>query len=188
MKNKSYVDLINKTIKQTIKEYIIPVYNPLKIHDIPTKELNLTIDDTPFLDTLLMKIRGKTIHFGAKEKRKQKERQQILIEEIELIESDPNLSNLDTLIEDKKIELQEIRNLKLKGNMIRSRAQWLDEGERLTKKFCALENKNYLDKTIKKVCTSENEILTDQKQILFVIKSFFKTATPNLTILSLMIK
>ena len=56
--------------------------------------------------------------------------------------------------------------------MIRSRAQWLDEGERPTKNFCALENKNYLDKTIKKVCTSENETITDQKQILSAIQAF----------------
>ena len=50
--------------------------------------------------------------------------------------------------------------------MIRSRAQCIDEGERPTKCFCALENKNFLDKTIKKVCDENNETITDQKQIL----------------------
>ena len=50
------------------------------------------------------------------------------------------------LIEDKKVELQDIRNIKLEGNIIRSGAQWLDEGERPTKKNCAFENKKFLDK------------------------------------------
>ena len=97
-----------------------------------------------------MKIRGKTIRFGAKQKRIQNDKEKKLIEDIEHLESNQSLSTLSTLIEDKKIELQEIRNIKLKGNMIRSRAQWLDEGERPTKFFCALETKNFLDKTIKK--------------------------------------
>ena len=102
------------------------------------------------LDTLLMKIRGKSITFSGKEKRKQNRKEQELINDIQNLESDPRLSNLTTLIEDKKTELQEIRNIKLRGNMIRSRTQWIDEGERPTKYFCALENKNFLDKTIKK--------------------------------------
>ena len=173
LKNKTYVELINKTIDETIEEYIVPIYNPLKIHDVPKNEITLTIDDTLFLDTLLMKIRGKSIRFSGKQKRIQNEKEQKLIREIEQLESNPTLSNLNTLIQDKKIELQEIRNIRLKGNMIRSRAQWLDEGERPTKYFCALENKNFLDKTIKKVCNDENEIITDQKKILSAIETYY---------------
>ena len=103
MKDKSYVDLINKTIEQTIEKYIAPVDNPLTIQDIPTNELTLTIDNILFLDTLLMKIRGKTIHFGSKKKRTQNKREIKLIEDIELLETDPALNHLNTLIEDKKV-------------------------------------------------------------------------------------
>ena len=174
LKDKSYVELINKTIEQTIEEYTAPVDNPLNILDVPPNELTFTIDDTLFLDTLLMKIRGKTIHFGSIKKRTQNNREKKLIEEIELLESDPTLNHLNMLIEDKKVELQDIRNIKLKGNMIRSRAQWLDEGERPTKFFCALENKNFLDKTIKKVCNDLNETITDQKKILSAIETYYK--------------
>ena len=66
----------------------------------------------------------------------------------------------------KKIELQELRNVQLKGKMIRSRTQWLDEGERPTKYFCALENHNFMNKTIKKLKITENTTLTEQKSIL----------------------
>ena len=34
--------------------------------------------------------------------------------------------------------------------MIRSHTQWIDEGERSTKYFCAFETKKFLDKKIKK--------------------------------------
>ena len=75
LKDKSYVELINKTIEQTIEEYSLPTCNPLKNHDISTKDLTLTIDDTLFLDTFLMKIRGKTIHVGSPKKIHQNERE-----------------------------------------------------------------------------------------------------------------
>ena len=113
-----------------------------------------------------MKIRGKTIHFGSQKKPTQNVQEKKIIEEIELLESDPTLSHLNTLIEDKKIELQDIRNIKLRGNMIRSRSQWIDEG--------ALENKNFLDKTIKKVCNENNETITDQNKILASIETYYK--------------
>ena len=110
-----------------------------------------------------MNIRGKTIRFSAKEKRKENKKEAELIHDIEQIESDITFINLSTLLDDKKYELQEICNIKLKGSMIRSRAQWIDEGERPTKFFCALETNNFLDKTIKKVHTINHEIITDQK-------------------------
>ena len=55
----------------------------------------------------------------------------------------------------------------MRGVLIRSRVQWLAEGEKPSKYFCALEHHNYLDKTIKRkiklngnICTEQNEILS----------------------------
>ena len=179
LKNKSYVELINNTINETISEYAVPIYNPETISDIPADELHFVINDSLLLDTLLMKIRGKSIRFSGKEKRKQNCKEEELIKDIEKLESDPTLCNLTTLIEDKKSELQEIRNIKLRGNMIRSRTQWIDEGERPTKYFCALENKNFLDKTIKRVCTDKNNIITDQKNILVSLQNYYDELFKN---------
>ena len=67
---------------------------------------------------------------------------------------------LTDLLNNKKFELEEIRNYRLKGNMIRSRVEWLDEGEQPTKYFCSLENSNYLNKTIRKITTKNNNIIT----------------------------
>ena len=126
-----------------------------------------------------MKIRGRSIRFSAKEKRAQNKNEQKLIKEIEELESSPTLSNLNSLIDDKKSELQDIRNTKLRGNMIRSRTQWIDEGERPTKYFCALESKNFLDKTIKRVCTDDNRIITNQKDILSALQTYYQELFRN---------
>ena len=48
---------------------------------------------------------------------------------------DDNFEQLEIL----KTELCDIRNEKLKGHMIRSKAQYIDQGEKPTKYFCGLE-------------------------------------------------
>ena len=41
--------------------------------------------------------------------------------------------------------------------------KWLVEGEKPSSYFCNLENKNFLEKTIKKLKTQDGKILNDQK-------------------------
>ena len=45
---------------------------------------------------------------------------------------------------------EEIRNNKLKSIMVRSKLQWLHDGEKPSNFFCNLENKNFIEKTIKR--------------------------------------
>ena len=96
-----------------------------------------------------MKIRGRSIRFSAIETRTQNNNEQKLIKEIEELKSSPTLSNLNSLIDDKKSTLQDIRNTKLKGNMIRSRTKRIDESVHPTKYVCALESIFFGDETIK---------------------------------------
>ena len=63
--------------------------------------------------------------------------------------------------------------------MVRSRITWLDEGEKPTRFFCALENKNDLNKTIKKIATNNNTTVTAQKEILNTIKCFYENLFRN---------
>ena len=61
-----------------------------------------------------------------------------LIKEIaELEERSDLVMNLE-LLNDKKTELEEIREIKLKGHMIRSRIEWLNEKKKPTKFICSL--------------------------------------------------
>ena len=66
-----------------------------------------------------------------------------------------------------------LRKVKLKGNSVRSRQQWLQEGEKPSKFFCNLENKNFIEKTIKKVHLNDGSIVTDQKDILHHVRKFY---------------
>ena len=171
--NCEYIEMINNTIDEIKQQYLLPVYNPLDSNPLSNKDIQFTISDSLFLDTLLMTIRGKTIRFSSKLKKQQNTKETDLVHEIENLEKDPNLSQLTDLLNDKKEELQEIRKIKLKGNMIRSRAQWLTQGENPTKIFCALENKNFLDKTIKKISNQNNQIITNQEDILKELELYY---------------
>ena len=78
-------------------------------------------------------------------KKLQSKLEKTLISEIEKLEAGENTLDPDTS-ELKKQELVEFRKKELKGQMIRSRMQWLAEGEKPSRYFCALEHNNYVDK------------------------------------------
>ena len=61
----------------------------------------------------------------------------------------------------------------MQGHMVRSRMQWVTEGERPTQYFCALERKNFADKTIKSLRKDDDTCIRDQKEILNEIKNFY---------------
>ena len=95
--------------------------------------------------------------------------------------SDDILKLEQNLTEDKtreleklKLELTVLRQIKVKGAVIRSRATNLLEGEKPTKYFCTLETHNYLSKIIPKLETSDGRILTDQHDILKESENFYK--------------
>ena len=83
------------------------------------------------------------------------------------------------LLQDKKKELEEIRNKKVKGNMVTSRMQWLHQGEKPSKFFCNLENKNFIEKTVKKVQLTNGSFIIEQKEVLNQIKDYYANLFKN---------
>ena len=81
-----------------------------------------------------------------------------------------NLEQLET----KKHELEELRKEKFKGYYVRSRAKWIEEGEKPTKYFCNMESRNCHSKLIIKIELDNGEQITDQSQILQETKDFYK--------------
>ena len=55
----------------------------------------------------------------------------------------------DTLIQKQK-ELENIRKHKLRGQIVRARAKWIEEGEKPSTYFCSLEARNFTSKQIPK--------------------------------------
>lgn len=81
-------------------------------------------------------------------------------------------------MEEKKKESESIRQHKLMGNLIRSGAKWINEGEKPTSYFLNLENRNFTNKVIPKLTRIENNKhieITKQTEILSEVEHFYKT-------------
>ena len=95
-----------------------------------------------------------------------------LIVEIEKLEKNLTNNNKDTY-DEKKTQLQMIREQTMRGNQIRSRVEWLNDQEKPSRLFCAIEHKKYLEKTAKKIKLKDGSMCTDQKRILSEFKHFY---------------
>ena len=82
LKDKAFLEEINKEIIKVKQEYALSPYARESIENIPISELQLSISDDLFLDFLLMKIRSKTISYAVMKKKKAHEQECKLEEEI----------------------------------------------------------------------------------------------------------
>ena len=128
-------------------------------------------------DFIKMKIREYSIKFSKDKARKQKTQETELIKKLnslaELADSDPSADNLINL-EATKIELEVINYTKTQGSILRSKAQWVEAGEKNTKYFLNLEKRNFETKHITKLKINDNECTEDPKQIMELQKNFYK--------------
>ena len=151
------------------ENYALPIYSKDYVTTISDHEIQFTINDQLFLETLLMEIRGKTISFSSFTKKRNNEKEKNLISEINTLEE--NYEHNALLVNEKKKELENIRNHRLIGSIVRSRAKWTEEGEKPTNYFLNLENRHYTNKIIPKLIKEENqEEIVNQIAILNEIK------------------
>lgn len=173
-----YLECIRDFILQVKKQYAIPVYNINNLHQLPDKNILFTINDQLFLETLLMEIRGKTISYSSYIKKKKDKQEKELVKEIKDIEKNISESNVD-LLYNKNQELEKLRKHKLQGNYIRSRAKWIEEGEKPSSYFCKLESRNFISKIIPKLELDSGEVIYDQTKILTETNSFYTKLYEN---------
>ena len=64
-----------------------------------------------------------------------------------------------------KSQLEDMEKERARGIILRSKAQWVEEGEKNTSYFLRLEKQNFCNKLITKIKT-ENEVITNPKDIL----------------------
>ena len=79
----------------------------------------------------------------------------------------------------KKQELEKLRKHKMQGNYIRSRAQWIEEGEKPSSYFCRLESRNFTNKIIPSLDLDNGETIFDQSRILSETKMFYENLYKN---------
>ncbi|KAJ8017477.1 hypothetical protein HOLleu_45089 [Holothuria leucospilota] len=79
-----------------------------------------------------------------------------------------------TKLNDARNELLLFYDMKLQGTIIRSRARWVEQGEKNTKYFLNLERRNKICNTIHKICDDNGNTYINGKSILHNIKCFYE--------------
>ncbi len=95
-----------------------------------------------------------------------------LIKEIDRLQKSFNETNADQLLALQN-ELENVRENKLKGSLIRSRAKWIEDGEKHSKYFCSLESNHYTNKSIPFIQLENGAKLNERNDILNEAVSFY---------------
>ena len=138
LKDSQCIDKIKKIIEDVKQTYATNL-NPDEM--IPNQDLQFSINDQLFLETLLMMIRGDTIKYSSIKKKLSCKEEQGLEKGIKDLEDNIN-TNFSHIINEqfntlaqKKDRLEEIRKAKIQGVMLRSRVRYEELGEKPTKYF-----------------------------------------------------
>ena len=155
-------------------EYVQKIKNVIK----ETADLNRDANPNILWDTIKSSIRGESIKFSAKEKKKFNNeiiRLENEINSLEKMQQDRPLNEeQETLLNRNKLLLIDTIDKKAKGAYIRSRAQNYEEGEKNSSHFFNLEKRNASKKNIEKLQIGENKYIEDQTEILEEMSDFYK--------------
>ena len=166
LKNQDFIDMIKEELFLLKSIYALPVYDPEYVKNNHGDRLDITISDTLFLDTLLCQLRGAIIDFSRKLKKKERAEEKTLLDQIAILESETETTSiLNEQLLTAKSQLEKIREKRIKGSMIRSRAQLSQDWEKPSKYFLNLEKRNYINKSIPSL-TVEGKKVTDSESIL----------------------
>ena len=120
-------------------------------------------------------IRSHTIEYSIQKSKKDKETEQDLIKKLTNFEllNDPTDIDYDTYCLNKR-EYEHFIDKKTKGIIVRSKAEYVEQGEKNTKYFLNLEKRNYEIKHIKTLLNEQNIEITDPNDILQEEKQFYE--------------
>ena len=118
-------------------------------------------------EMIKLQVRRTTISHSSYKKRLKERKENNIEEQIAKLRKvlDENPTNgLREEIENKKQQLRNIREIKLKGSMIRSRAKWNLQSEKKIQNISAIEKHHYTDKLIPQVIIEEGKELLDHNR------------------------
>ena len=186
LKDSQYIDKIKKIIEDVKQTYATNL-NPDEM--IPNQDLQFSINDQLFLETLLMMIRGDTIKYSSIKKKLSCKEEQSLEKEIKDLEDNIN-TNFSHIINEqfntlaqKKDRLEEIRKAKIQGVMLRSRVRYEELGEKPTKYFFNLENRQFTNKVMNKIIDENGDEYTKTKDVLNCQKRFYENLYNDINII-----
>ena len=186
LRDKTYTDKIKQTILETKKQHAslylpvytacsLPVYTFENINKVSNEDIQFVINDQLFLETLIMEIRGATISYSTFKKKHESNEEKQLMKDIDGLESEKDLSlEKICILEEKRTQLQNLREKKINGMIIRSRIQWIQEGEKTSRYFCNLEKRNFVSKQMCFLENSNGDITFDTNEIIYETKAFYE--------------
>jgi len=130
-----------------------------------------------FWDFLKCKIRTVTIDYSIKKSKERKQKEKIISNQLKSLEEQYSYNSdqhLSRKIEQCKQELENLYQIKTEGHIIRSRANWVENGERNTNYFINLEKRNQKLKNITAIYTQEGNIVNSTSDILNAEKKYFE--------------
>ena len=108
LRNKNYLELINKIIQEEKVKYALPVYNMNYVTG-SNETIEFTIPSNLFLETLFLRIRGESIKFAIHLKKNNYLQEKQLLKDISLLEQNLDSEINVNLLEEKKSVLENIR-------------------------------------------------------------------------------
>ena len=174
LKETEYIEKIKTVIAKTIYQYAVPVYEEDYVRNHGAS-VEFTINDTLFLDILLVNIRSETVHYSRTKEKRRRANEKYLLNKIEDIESRLHIaSELDKEeLKKAKDELEDIRDRKIDGMIIRSRSNWHEKGERSSKYFFNLEKQNWVKKSIP-FLRENDKLISGEKNVLGYLTKHFQ--------------
>ncbi|VDI02788.1 Hypothetical predicted protein [Mytilus galloprovincialis] len=73
---------------------------------------------------------------------------------------------VQTNLNDKKVELESMREQKIEGLLLRSRANWHENGEKCSQYFLKLEKRNFIKKTMVEMIGDPGTLGTNTRRLL----------------------
>ena len=176
LENLEFVDMIKAEISLINQTYALPVYSEAFVASDNGETIDISISSTLFLETLLCQLRGKIIKFSKKLKKQETEAEDTLVSSIKNLQEELDSDN-DNIIKrnslrDLSLQLENLREKKIKGCIVRSRASLTDNWEKPSKYFLNLEKRNHVNKNIPSLLHDETEI-TDSAIILTLQRDFY---------------
>lgn len=133
-------------------------------------------------DFIKCEIRKETISYSIRKAKDNKLKLKQLTENIrkleEELDKDPSQDILEQYTIDKH-ELECIHESYTAGAMLRSKAQWVEQGEKNTQYFLNLEKRNYNQKCIRKITDNNTDYITKPNEIMNKIKEYYQDLYSN---------
>ena len=173
LRDKTYLNEVNEEINKIILEYAVSPYDRDSLLHMPTSDIEFIISEDLLLDFML--IRSKTISYSTMKKKKENEKERQLEGEIDILEKRDNINENDRVIlNEKKEELKNLREKRMEGVLLRSKARWIAEGEKNSSYFCNLEKRHFVSKTMTKLKGNNGEEVTEANKLVESVKNFYE--------------